>query len=396
MIRHLLKLVWHRKRSTALLMVEIAVSFLVVFAVAAFALHYLANWRRPIGFSWQDVWVVEVDHGLGRDEEWTAEMGSTLRQVVETASRSPRVEAAALSAVVPYEFNWEDGPVSFGSRSLMTNVARVSDGLQRTLGVPVAAGRWFGPEDDGAGRPPVVINRQLARELFGDEDPLGKVIVRGSEETRVVGVVEEYRQGGELNAAGNHLFIRVPLDGVGERRAPDRLLLRMAPGTPASQESELLSLLGAAAPAWSFEVAPLARYRSSQLRRSLAPLVIGGVVAFFLLLMVALGLLGVLWQNVTRRTRELGLRRAAGASRAAIHRQVLLELVLITSLALTPALVLVLQLPLLGLTGPLPPAVFAAAVAAALAAIYLLSLACGLYPSWIAVRSEPAEALRWE
>ena len=78
------------------------------------------------------------------------------------------------------------------------------------------------------------------------------------------------------------------------------------------------------------------------------------------------------------------------------QRQILLELVLITSLALVPALLLVLQLPLLGLLGAVEPAVFAGAVGVALIVVYLLSLACGLYPSWIAVRSEPAEALRWE
>jgi putative ABC transport system permease protein len=170
----------------------------------------------------------------------------------------------------------------------------------------------------------------------------------------------------------------------------------MAPGTPASYEQEVLARLGPLVPGWSFEVTPLAQYRQTRLRISLAPLVIAGVIAFFLLLMVGLGLLGVLWQNVTRRTRELGLRRASGARRAAIHRQILLELVLVTSLALAPALVLVLQLPLLGLLGGLQPSVFAAAVVTALVAIYLLSLVCGLYPSWIAVRSEPAEALRWE
>ena len=43
------------------------------------------------------------------------------------------------------------------------------------------------------------------------------------------------------------------------------------------------------------------------------PLIAVGLVAGFLMLMVALGLLGVLWQNVTQRTREMGLRRAKGA-----------------------------------------------------------------------------------
>ena len=59
-----------------------------------------------------------------------------------------------------------------------------------------------------------------------------------------------------------------------------------------------------------------------------------GVVAGFLMLMVALGLTGVLWQNVTQRTREIGLRRAKGATARRIHRQILGELLVMTTLAL--------------------------------------------------------------
>ena len=61
MTRHLLRLVWNRKRTTLLVMVEIAVAFLVLFAVAAFATYALDNWRRPVGFTWDRVWDIEID-----------------------------------------------------------------------------------------------------------------------------------------------------------------------------------------------------------------------------------------------------------------------------------------------------------------------------------------------
>ena len=72
--------------------------------------------------------------------------------------------------------------------------------------------------------------------------------------------------------------------------------------------------------------------RATAFRFFLTPLIVAGTLAFFLLLMVGLGLIGVLWQNLLQRTREIGLRRAAGASRAAVHRQVLLEQLVLTSL----------------------------------------------------------------
>ena len=51
MIRHLFKLIWNRKRTNVLMMTEIFVSFLVLFAVVALGVYMLDNWRRPIGFS---------------------------------------------------------------------------------------------------------------------------------------------------------------------------------------------------------------------------------------------------------------------------------------------------------------------------------------------------------
>jgi putative ABC transport system permease protein len=70
--------------------------------------------------------------------------------------------------------------------------------------------------------------------------------------------------------------------------------------------------------------------------------------------MVGLGLIGVLWQNLIQRTRELGLRRAAGASRAAVHRQVFFEQVILTSLGVLLGAVLIAQLPILDLVVFIP------------------------------------------
>lgn len=399
MIRHLLKLVWNRKRSTALLMAEIAASFLVVFGVGAFALQALVNWNRPLGYGWEDVWVVEVDMNVTSDDSWTPEQVLAFRELLAEARRLPRVEAAAGMLALPFGFSASNGTVSWEKRSTMTWVNEATDELAAVFALRLVAGRWFGREDDGAALPPVVVNRQLAAELFQGEDPLGRVLQRGGREVRVVGVIDEFRQHGELASPEPYLFRRVRVDGVAAAdsdRPPRNFALRMAPGTPAAYEQEVLDRLSPIAPQWSFEVQPLSSLRDRRLRFGMTPLIVGGTVGAFLLLMVALGLLGVLWQNVTRRTRELGLRRAVGASREAIRRQVLLELLLVATLAVLPALALVLQLPLLEMVESLTGGIFAAAVLTALAVVYGLCVLCGLYPARIATRLEPAEALHWE
>ena len=119
--------------------------------------------------------------------------------------------------------------------------------------------------------------------------------------------------------------------------------------------------------------------------------------------MVALGLTGVVWQSVTARTREFGLRRAKGATIADVRRQVLAELALLTSLAVAVGVALLVQLPLIPLPAPaaqdLPSTdsqVLLPSIAVSAVVIYLLTLLCGWYPSRLATKIQPAEALHYE
>ena len=65
MIRHLCKLVWNRKRANALTAFQIFISFLIVFITASLAVDKADNYRRPLGFSYEDRWVVEFLAGSG-------------------------------------------------------------------------------------------------------------------------------------------------------------------------------------------------------------------------------------------------------------------------------------------------------------------------------------------
>src|SRR4029079_4607096 len=119
----------------------------------------------------------------------------------------------------------------------------------------------------------------------------------------------------------------------------------------------------------------------------------------FLLLMVALGLTGVVWQSVTQRIREFGLRRAKGATIPNIRAQVLTEVAIMTSIALAVAVVLVAQLPLLPLARELrvvTAPVVVGSIVFSVFAIYALTLLCGWQPSRLATRIQPAEALHYE
>jgi putative ABC transport system permease protein len=72
------------------------------------------------------------------------------------------------------------------------------------------------------------------------------------------------------------------------------------------------------------------------------------------------------------------------------------EVALLATLAVIAGVIIVLQLPLLGLMHVVTTGEFSAGFVSALAVIYGITLLCGAYPSWLASRIEPAEALRYE
>ncbi len=401
MIRHLLKLVWNRKRSNALMILEICVSFLVVFVVATLGLFLWDNYRVPLGFEWKEVWNVRIGMGQTNDntDNAAAQQAILARLIQEVRSLEP-VEAAAGSYVVPFDQGGWEGTYKVQGRNVETGVDRATVGFDKAMGLHLVAGRWFEEPDAAQSWEPVVIDQDLARVVFGAADPVGKVLFDPSPDEpqfRVVGVVSDFRKGGELLPNDNFLFRFASLDHPHPQGGSLRnLLIRVRPGTPAAFEEALVKRMQGVAPDWSFEVRPLPQVRATAFRFFLTPLIVAGTVAFFLLLMVGLGLIGVLWQNLLQRTREIGLRRAAGASRASVHRQVLLEQIVLTSLGVLIGTLLVIQVPILHLIGVLSNQVLTAGLLVAIVAMYLLSVLCALYPSSLAARVQPAEALRYE
>ncbi len=401
MIRHLFKLVWNRKRINALIILEIFFSFLVVFLVSTLAIFFWDNYHQPLGYSYQNVWRITVETGGEGDDEKPEEVvakAKVFSRLLEEAEKLGPVEAAAGAVVSPYDQGGMSGNWMIDGKQVEMELNSVTQRFADVLGLEIVAGRWFQKADEALAWDPVVIDQDLARTVYGDQDPVGRQFGKsepGERPNRVVGVVSEFRKSGELSPRTNFQFRFLNLDGS-ERHLPYNILARVRPGTPAAFEEELTQLLQSVAPEWSFGIKPLTQVRDASFRTLLTPLAAGGIVAFFLLLMVGLGLIGVLWQNLIQRTRELGLRRAAGASRAAVQRQVFIEQVILTSLGVLLGAVLVAQLPVLDLIAFIRPAVYAGGFLASMAMIYLLSTVCALYPSAMASRVQPAEALRYE
>jgi putative ABC transport system permease protein len=402
MIRHLFKLVWNRKRTNALIMVEILFSFLVVFALAAAGLELGARFRSPLGYRHEDVWSVSVDRGgAGYGRSWDADSAATFRRLADEVRTLPEVVAVASGDNAPFASSITISSWKMEGRELEAESAAVAQSYSDVLQLDLIQGRWFEEQDGALDWEPTVITARLATLAFGDEDPVGRVLMErddeteGSKERRVVGVISEFRRGGDL-AQPVPFFFRPAFEQRDDGAALDTLLIRLAPGTSADFEEPLLARLQGIAGTWTFAVKPLSVSRESMLRQILVPVTIIGLIAAFLLAMVVLGLIGVMWQNVTRRTREIGLRRATGARRSNIHRQIVAEVMITASLGVIVGGLLAIQVPLIGALSFLSFDIVLTAMLAS--AVFMLSLAgfCGLYPGWTATRVHPAEALHYE
>jgi putative ABC transport system permease protein len=249
----------------------------------------------------------------------------------------------------------------------------------------------------------VLVNRRFAEQMFPGQDPIGQQLTQdlppemSSDEPpmRIVGTFDSFRNQGEFMAPKGFLIER--FDPLQDKQMLRTMLLKVKPGTPRLFEVELSKRLKLVKSDASYRISPMADMRTSQLRSSTIPLVLLSVVAAFLLLMVAFGLFGVLWQNTTRRTAELGLRRAVGATPGDITRQIVLEQVLLCLLPISAALLLLVQLPITGALGEsLSWPLFFGATLLSVVVMVLVSVGCALYPALRASRLSPTEALHYE
>jgi putative ABC transport system permease protein len=400
-IRHLLKPLWKRKGSNLLLSLEIALAFAVVFAIAAAGLRYWQLYRHPVGFEWRDVWTAELllPEGSGGGYGFDPAVYGQFARALEAL---PEVQKVAFSAYTPYENSeWNTNFELPGGKQVDVNILQVSDDFFAVTDMALIDGRWFSARDEGARYAPVVVNRRFAESAFPGRSAVGRKLFEGGAESKdrremqVVGVVEEFRNQGEYMAPRNFVLTRYsPFSAEASMRT---VLLKVRPGTPRMFEAELLRRLKGVRNDWSYRIAPLADMRDAQLRSSTGPLVLLAVVAAFLLLMVAFGLFGVLWQNTTRRVPELGLRRATGATAGDITRQIVLEQVLLCLLPIAAALLLLVQLPITGALGEaLSWPLFGGAALVATVVMVLVSVVCAAYPAWRASRMSPTQALHYE
>jgi len=392
MIKHLFKLIWNKKKQNFLLISEILISFMVIFAVFTLVVYDYQNYKKPMGIDYENVWAISYNNTLSTNN--TDSLTQYYETLKSTIKSMPQVKAVAFaSSNLPFFQNISQGGVTYHKKTTMSvNWYTVEDDYKEVFNVQVLEGRWFNKNDAAAKNVPVVINEELKKQLFGNGEAVGKLLGDdGDKHTmkKVIGVVQDIKVRGDYADPGYAAFSRTD---TGSYHWLGRILVKVAPGTDAAFEGKLYKTLANYMKDSDIEIEHMVNKRTETNYFSLVPIIVLLVVACFLIINVALGLFGVLWYNINKRRGEIGLRRAVGATGKVVSTQLVAESLILTTLSLIVGCFFAVQFPLLNVFN-LPAGIYVTAILLSVTFIYLLVFICSLYPGRQAAGVYPAVAL---
>lgn len=399
----------HSRLGRMLVVSQVALSVVLLIG-AGLLLRSLEKLRSvDAGFQRDHVLVTRLEPA-GSDRK-TSQLAARYDQLLARISALPGVRVASLAGASPItRGGWAipgvalvSAPPGADARISWTQVFPKSF---EALGIPLLAGRDFGPQDAGRFSPQpadsshlvAIVNHTMARQLFGDQNPIGKrfgMSGRSPAQIEVIGVVKDTRFGSLREKIAPMFFL--PFSQANTGRGQMTLEVRTAgdaTGIAAAIRREVRTLDPNALP---FAVETL----NSQVEASLSQeRLIGFLSSLFGALAWALasvGVYGLMSYNVARRTRELGIRMALGAEPGDVLRIVLRDTLALVALGIVTGVPVAMGMGrlfsalLFGLTPSDPIALSAAA-----AIMFVTGTVAGYWPARRASRVDPMVALRYE
>ena len=353
-IRPILSTLMRHKTAAALIVVEIALTCAIICNALFMISDRLSQVREVSGIAEEELVRVQIS-GIGSDADQVARTRTDLASL----RAIPGVKDATVLNQVPFvNSSWNSGvrlQQEQQQSTLNATTYMAEDQFIETLGLTLVAGRDFNADEyreasdllerttEDGNIPATIITRSLADKLFPGEDAIGKTFYSwGDAPIRVVGVVEHLvRPGGmggpaereyamvfplrpHYNLGGNYV-IRTDPDRRTEVLAAAKAVLQANGADRIIQEEN----------SKTFEQLRREYYQAP---RAMAWLL--GIVCVALLLVTALGIIGLASFWVQQRTKQIGVRRALGATRGQILRYFQTENFLLASIGIALGMLL--------------------------------------------------------
>jgi putative ABC transport system permease protein len=369
---------------------QIALSFAIVCAALLFSRSLVNFLRHDLGFASDRLLVAQL---FPRTSYTGIDKPAYFRQLLRALQEIPGVASASIENGRPIGFIWKRTVLPI---NVTADFRLVAPGYFDTLGMRILRGRDF-DINDSEGHPKVaVVSASLAHLLSGD--PIGQRVKIGDpaakfDEFEIVGITgDATRDPHASNLPSVYAAIFQQPKFLGYNGA----VLR-ASGDPALLSQALRRQIESLGREYPLQIEMV----RDELNRSLTPertlALLAGFFGALALLLAAIGLYGLLSYSVSRRTPEIGIRVALGATRGGIAWMMVREVAVLLGIGLAVGLAIALAgaraatALLYGLTSHDP-----STIALAAGAMIVVALLASLIPSTRAASIDPAQALRRE
>ena len=300
-----------------------------------------------------------------------------------------------VSEVIPEYENTAE--IVNGKIKKSVGVQASSPDYQVVRAIALNQGRFFSESEAQSGKAVLVLGSSIAADLFGDKNPVGRKVLVNNQTFKIVGVAEE--KGGGISGLSVDSQIFIPIEtafklyntsSVTSITAKIRSQDRVAAAEVAIENALLRRLK-----AEDFSVVDLKQILNS-VNQILGVLTLGlGGIAAISLVVGGIGIMNIMLVSVTERTREIGLRKALGATPTMILQQFLIEASFLSVLGGMIGVAIAFLLTL-AIKQFFPAVVTIEAVVLAFGISALIGIIFGVYPARHASLLSPIEALRSE